>query len=119
MARTDIPTVAGCTANKKGSGELAFKLGTFCAEHTFCLIVILTSVFAATVRAQTSSENDAYPFSSSVPPLSLCGQSADGCVLNSAAPGQDGSNPNDSDVSSSRQQNDWVHSCLRKVYEAP
>src|SRR5260370_1326699 len=112
MARTDIPTVAGCTANKKGSAELAFKLGTFCAEHTFCLIVVLISVFAATVRAQTSGESDVDPFSSSVPPLSLCDQSADGCILNSAASGRDGSNPNDNHVSSSRQQNDWVHSWM-------
>src|SRR5258707_10269907 len=107
MARTDIPTVASCTANKKGSAELAFQLGTFCAEHTFCLIVVLISVFAAAVRAQTSGENDVDPFSSLVASLSLCGQAADGCILSSAAPGQDDSNPNDSDVSSSRQQNDW------------
>jgi hypothetical protein len=74
--------------------------------------------FAATLRAQTSGENDAYPFSSSVPSLSLCGQPADECLLNSAALDQDGSNLNDTKGSNSRQQDDWVHSWMRKVDEA-
>jgi hypothetical protein len=97
---------------------MAFKLGTSCAERSFCFIAILIAVFAATLRAQTSVENDAYPFSSSVLPLSLCGQSADGCLLNSAAVGQDGLNLNDADSSNSRRQDDWVHSWARKVDEA-
>jgi hypothetical protein len=98
--------------------KMAFKLGTSCAERSFCFIAILIAVFAATLRAQTSVENDAYPFSSSVLPLSLCGQSADGCLLNSAAVGQDGLNLNDADSSNSRRQDDWVHSWARKVDEA-
>jgi len=74
--------------------------------------------FAATLRAQTSGENHAYPFSSSVPSLSLCGQPADECLLNSAALDQDGSNLNDTNGSNSRQHDDWVHSWMRKVDEA-
>ena len=96
---------------------MASKLGTSCAQRSFCFIAIF-SVFAATLRAQTSGESDAYPFSSSVPLLSLCGQSADGCLLSSAALGHDGSNSNDTSSSSSRQQDDWVHSWMRKVDEA-
>jgi hypothetical protein len=46
---------------------MAFKLGTTCAEGSFCFIAILISVFAATLGAQTSGDNDAYPFSSSRP----------------------------------------------------
>ncbi len=94
---------------------MAFKLGTSCAEGSFCFIAILISVFAATLGAQTSGDNDAYPFSSSVPSLSLCSQSADGCLLTSAALGHDGSNPNDTSVSNSRHQDDWVHSWMRNV----
>src|SRR6266851_1623319 len=71
--------------------RMAFKLGISCAERSFCFLAILIAVFAATLRAQTSGENDAYSFSSSVLPLSLCGQSADGCLLSSAALAQDGS----------------------------
>src|SRR5713226_7701890 len=97
---------------------MAFKLRISSAGRSFCFIAILISVFAATLRAQTSGENDAYPFSSSVPPLSLCGQSADGCLLKSAAPGQDGSNLNDADSGNSRSQDDWVHAWARKVDEA-
>src|SRR6266852_8343344 len=97
---------------------MAFKLGTSFAERSFCFIAILISVSAATVRAQTSGANDAYPFSISVPSLSLCGQSADGCLLKSAAPGQDGSNLNDADSGNSRSQDDWVHAWARKVDEA-
>src|SRR6266851_7290758 len=74
--------------------------------------------FAATLRAQTSGENHAYPFSSSVPSLSLCGQPADESLLNSAALDQDGSNLNDTNGSNSRQHDDWVHSWMRKVDEA-
>jgi len=97
---------------------MAFKLRISSAGRSFCFIAILISVFAATLRAQTSGENDAYPFSSSVPPLSLCGQSADECLLNSAALDQDGSNLNDADSSNSRLQDDWVHYWARKVDEA-
>src|SRR5882762_2273728 len=97
---------------------MAFKLGTSFAERSFCFIAILASVSAATLRAQTSGENDAYSFSSAVLPLSLCGQSADGCLPNSAALGQDGLNPNHANSSNSRRQNDWVHAWARKVDEA-
>jgi hypothetical protein len=97
---------------------MAFKLGTLFAEHSFFFIAILISVSAATLRAQTSGENGAYPFSSSVPYLSLCGQSADECLLNSAALDQHGSSLNDTNGSNSHQQDDWVHSWMRKVDEA-
>jgi hypothetical protein len=97
---------------------MAFKLGTSCAERSFGFIAILIAVFAATLRAQTSVEKDAYLFSSSVPPLSLCGQPADGCLLDSAALGQDGSNLNGADSSNSRRQDDWVHAWAREVDEA-
>jgi len=94
---------------------MAFKLGTPCAERSFYSIAILISVFAATLRAQTSGENQAYSFSSSVPPLSLCGQPVDGCLLNSAVLGEDASNLNDTSGSNSHQQDDWLHSWMRKV----
>jgi hypothetical protein len=97
---------------------MAFKPGTLFVEHSFCFIAILISVSAGTLQAQTSGKNDAYPFSTSVPPLSLCGQSADGCFLKSAALGQDGSNLNDADCGNSRRQDDWVHAWARKVDEA-
>src|SRR5258707_3240248 len=97
---------------------MAFKLGTSCAERSFRLIAILISVFAATLQAQTSGEKDAYAFSSSVPPVSFCGQPADECLLNSAALDQNGLNLNDTSSSSSHQQDDWVHSWMRKVDEA-
>src|SRR5260370_27908791 len=97
---------------------MAFKLGTSCAERSFCFIAIVISVFAATLRAQTSGENDAYPFPSSVHPRSLCGPSADGCSLDSPALDQDGSNPEAGDSSNSRRQDDWVHAWARKVDEA-
>src|SRR6266403_2370557 len=98
--------------------RMAFKPGTSCAERSFCFIAILISAFAATLRAQTSGENDAHPPFSSAPPLSLCDQSADGCLPSSAAPGHDGSNSNDTSGSNSHQQDDWVHSWMRKVDEA-
>jgi len=91
------------------------------AERSFCFIAILISlisVLVATLRAQTSGENDAYPLSSSVPSLSLCGQAADECLVSSAAPDQDGSKLSDTNGSSSNPQNDWVHSWMRKVDEA-
>jgi hypothetical protein len=97
---------------------MTFKLTTSCAERPFGFIAILIAVFAATLRAQTSVENDAYPFSSSVPPLSLCGQPVDGCLLDSPALGQDGSNLNAADSSNSRRQDDWVHAWARQVDEA-
>jgi len=97
---------------------MAFKLGISCVERSFCFIAILIAVFAATLRAQTSGENDAHPFSSPVPALSLCGQPADDWLLNSAALDQDGSNPDHTNCSNSHQQDDWVHSWMRKVDEA-
>jgi hypothetical protein len=97
---------------------MAFKLGISCAERSFCFIAILIPVFAATLRAQTSGENDAYPFSSLVPSFSLCGQPADERLLDSPALDRDGSNLNDTNGSNRQQQNDWVHSWMRKVDEA-
>lgn len=97
---------------------MAFKLGTSCAKLSFCFIAILIAVFAATLRAQTSGENDAHPFSSSVQPLPLCSLAANECLLNSAALDQDGSNLNAADSSNSRLHDDWVHSWARKVDEA-
>lgn len=95
---------------------MAFKLLTLFAERCFCFIAILISVSAATLRAQTSGENDAYSVSSEVPSLSLCGQPADGCSLSSAAPGEGGSNLNAADSSS--RQDDWLHAWARKVDKA-
>jgi hypothetical protein len=94
---------------------VAIKLGTSCAERSFCFLAVLIAVFAATLRAQTSGENDANPFSSSGPFPSLCGQPADECLLNSAALDQNGSNLNDTNDSNNHQQNDWVHSWMRNV----
>ena len=96
---------------------MAFKPGTWCAERSFCFIAIVICVFAATLRAQTSGESDAYPFPSSVRPRSLCGPSADGCLLDSPAFDQ-GSNSNHTNGSNSHQQDDWVHTWIRKVDEA-
>jgi hypothetical protein len=96
---------------------MAFKLGTSGAERPFCFIVILITVLAATLRAQTSGENEEYSFSSSGPSLSLCGEPADECLLNSAALDQDRSRRNDTNGSNSHQQDDWVHSWMRKVDE--
>jgi len=97
---------------------MAFKLGTSFAERYFCFLAILVSIFAAPLRAQTSGEIDAHLFSSSAPSLSLCGQSADVCLLNSAEQSQDASNPNHADSSNSRRQDDWVSAWARKVDEA-
>jgi hypothetical protein len=94
---------------------MTFKLATLCAQRSSCFIAILISVLVAPLRAQTSVENDPYPFSSSVPPLSLCGQPVDGCLLNSAVLGEDASNLNDTSGSDSHQQDDWLHSWMRKV----
>jgi hypothetical protein len=71
---------------------MAFKLGTLCAERPFCFITVLIAVLVATLQAQTSTENDAYPLPSSVPPLSLYGEPAEECLLNSTALDQNGSN---------------------------
>jgi len=48
----------------------------------------------------------------------LCGQPADECSLDSTALDQGGSNPNDTNSSSSHQQDDWVHAWMRKVDQA-
>ena len=80
------------------------------------LVVILIAVFSGGLRAQTS-ELDAGVLSTSVPPLSLSGPSADESQ-NSAAPGQDGSNQNDTNASSRDQQNDWAHAWMRTVDKA-
>ena len=118
MARSDMPTGADLTSEEKGIKRMAFRLGTSFAERSFYFIAILVSVSAATLRAQTSGEDDAYPFSSSVLPLSSCGQSANGRLLNSAAVAQDGSKLNHADSSSIRRQDDWVHAWVGKVDEA-
>jgi len=95
---------------------VAFKLGLSSAGRSFCFIAILISAFSATLRAQTSGEIDSYSFFSSVSPVSLCGQSANGCSSNSAALGQNTSNLNG--AGNTGFQDDWVHSWLRKVDEA-
>lgn len=97
---------------------MAFKLGTSRAESPFCFIVILITVLAVTLRAQTSGENEEYPFSSQGLSLSLCGQPVDECALKSALPGQNGSNLNDASGGSSRRQDDWMNAWARKVDEA-
>jgi len=94
---------------------VAFKLGLASAGRYFCFIAILISVFSATLQAQTSGEIDSYRFSSSVSPVSLCGQSADECSSKSAALGQNTSNLDD--AGNTRVQDDWVHSWLHKVDE--
>src|SRR5260370_6970215 len=94
---------------------MAFKLGTLCAERSSCFIAILISVLVATLRAQTSVKNDPYRFCHLGPTLSLCGQPVDGCLLNSAVLGEDASNLTDTSGSDSHQQDDWLHSWMRKV----
>ena len=97
---------------------MAFKLRISSADRRFCLIAILISVFSATLRAQTPGEIDASQFSSSTPPLSLCGESADESSPNSTAVAQSGSNQNDANGSNSVHQEDWVQAWMRKVAEA-
>jgi hypothetical protein len=97
---------------------MAFKLETSCAERSFCFVAILICLFGARLRAQTSAENDRYPFSSSVPSLSLCGQSADSCSQSSAVPGQNDSNQHDAGGGNSHQQDDWVTKWLSSVDKA-
>jgi hypothetical protein len=96
---------------------MAFKLGRSCGER-LSFIAILIAALAATLRAQTSGENDVLPSSSSVALFPLCGRSADECLISSAALDQDSSVPTNANGSSSRQQDDWVHSWMRKVDEA-
>ena len=86
------------------------------AEFPLSFIVILISVFSATVRAQTS-EIDADLLSTLISPLSSCAQSADACSQNSAAIPQ-GSNQADLNGSNTPSQNDWVHRWMRKADEA-
>ena len=96
---------------------MAPKPATSRGARPICFIGILICFFSFPLLAQTSDELQARPFD--LPPsFSVCGQSAEGCLISSAVLGQDGSNPNDSRVSSSRQQNDWVHAWMRKVDEA-
>ncbi len=97
---------------------MACKLRISSAERRFCLIAILISVFSATLRAQTPGEIDASQFSSSTPPLSLCGESADESSPNSTAVAQSGSNQNDANGSNSDHQEDWVQAWMRKAAEA-
>src|SRR6266853_36732 len=97
---------------------MAFRLRISSAECHFCLIAILISVFSATLRAQTPVEIDASQFSSSTPPLSLCGESADESSPNSTAVAQGGSNQNVAICSNSDHQEDWVQAWMRKVAEA-
>ena len=98
--------------------RMSFKLAISSAEHHFCLIAILISVFSATLRAQTSGEIDTYSLSGLLTPLSLCDQPAADCSPNStaASPQPD---PGQNDASGSNSyKNDWVHSWLRKVDQA-
>ena len=97
---------------------MAFKLRISCAERSFCLLAVLIGVFAATVRAQTLSENGPSPFSGSLPSLTFCSHPTDECLLNSAALDQGGSNLNDANGINGHQKNDWVNSWMRKVDEA-
>jgi hypothetical protein len=97
---------------------MAFKLGTSSAERSFWFVAILISLFGAGLRAQTSDENNGSPFSSSLPSLSLCGQSADGCVQSSTVPRQDDSNQQDSIGSNSHHHDDWVTKWLSSVDRA-
>jgi hypothetical protein len=78
----------------------------------------MVGVFSGTLRAQTSNDTDPYLFSNSLPPLTLCGLSGDECLLNSAAPDQGGSNPDDASSSNTRHQDDWVHAWMRTVDKA-
>jgi hypothetical protein len=94
-----------------------FKLRTGCSEHAFCLIAVLISILARTLRAQTSGGKDTYP-STSVSSFALCGQSTNPSSLSSNVFAQDGSNPINSGAGASNQRNDWVHSWMRKVDEA-
>ena len=55
---------------------MAFKLGISSAERPFCFVAVVICVFSATLRPQTSGDIDASLFSSSAPPVSLCGQQA-------------------------------------------
>src|SRR5258708_9204791 len=99
--------------------RMSFKQAISSAEHRCCLIAILISVFSATLRAQTSGEIDTYSLSGLLTPLSLCDQPAADCSPNStaASPQPD---PGQNDASgSNRYKNDWVHSWLRKVDQAP
>src|SRR5205807_2801376 len=85
------------------------------AKCDLCFSAILFSFFSATLLAQTSSEFDAHQFSSSTFPFLSYSQSLDqGASDFAAVPLQD-SSQNDTKSSSSRQQNDWVHSWMRKV----
>src|ERR1700675_1118347 len=94
------------------------RLGSSCAVRSLRFVVILISIFAATLQAQTSGENTAHPFSISGPSFSLCSQPADNCLVDPAALDQNDSNLNHANSSSSRQQDDWVHAWLRKVDKA-
>src|SRR5712692_3007738 len=98
--------------------RMAFKLGTSSAERRLCYIAILISVFSATLRAQTSDEMNAPPFSSSISAPSLCDQPAADCAPNfTAVPPQQGSAQNDASGSNT-YKDDWVHSLFRKIDEA-
>jgi hypothetical protein len=97
---------------------MAFKPCTSCAGRSFCFIAILIAVLAATLRAQTSGESDAYIFSGSIPALSSHCQSLDEGSPNSTAVPQQGSNQNDANGSNSRPPHDWVHYWMHKVAQA-
>jgi hypothetical protein len=97
---------------------MVFKLGTSYAERSFCLVTILIAVSSATLRAQTSGENDAYSFSGSIRPLSSCAQSADGCLVDSSVLGQESSNLNDTNGSSSHWRDSWATKWLSAVDKA-
>src|ERR1700736_1265755 len=94
---------------------MAFKSS---GKRVFRFMTILISAFPATLRAQSSGDIGTALLSSSIPSLSLCGESADECAPSPTAD-QNGSNQNNNTSgSSSHDQNDWVHSWMRKVAKA-
>src|SRR5438105_13704872 len=79
-------------------------------ERILCSIAILICLFPAELRAQTSGETDASPFSFTES-LAFCSQSADGSSPTPAAIPPHDTNQIDANGNISRSQNDWVQSC--------
>lgn len=97
---------------------MAVKLETSGAENAFCIVFILITVFSLPLQAQTLGEIEGPSLFSSSVFLSLCDQSADDGSPNSTAVGQNGANPSSAGNSNIGQQDDWVHSWMRKADEA-
>jgi hypothetical protein len=102
----------------QGIESMELRLGIFCSKRGFCFVAILIAGFAATVQAQTLSEENAHPFASAGPSLSLCSQPADNCFVDPSTFEQNDSSPDPTNSSSSKYQDDWVHAWLRKVDKA-